>query len=98
MESQVLNVTLDEQLCTIKVYQKFYGLYVDLYVNGTLIIGGVVGENLNRIVRSAYLGFSGDLAFVDSVGADDPEWGGLGSRFFLCYLSPADLATLGLEA
>lgn len=94
--SQELNVTLGQQLCSLKVYQKFFGMYVDLYVDNALIIGGVKAQNLNRIVRSTYLGFSGDLMFADAQGDDDPTWDGVGTRFFLFYLSPDDLATLGL--
>jgi len=90
--SQTLTVPLGtNQICRINVYQKFYGLFIDLYVNGNLIIGGVLAENLNRIVRSTYLGFSGDLAFYDTQGNDDPDYTGLVTRWQLLYLSPSDL-------
>ena len=94
--SQLLNVSLGNQQCQLKVYERFYGLYVDLYVNNALVIGGVKGENLNRVVRSLYLGFTGDFVFADAQGSDDPSYDGLGSRFFLFYLTTADLAALGL--
>lgn len=94
--SQVLTVALNDQQCQLSVYQKFFGLYVDVYVNGGLIIGGVIAEDQNRIVRSVYLGFEGDLIFADSQGSEDPQYEGLGGRFQFLYLSPADLATLGL--
>jgi len=94
--SQTLNVALGSQQCSLKVYQRFYGLYVDLYVNNALVIGGVVGQNLNRIVRSTYLNFVGDFIFVDSQGLDDPAYSDLGSRFFFFYLTPTDLGALGL--
>jgi hypothetical protein len=89
--SQTLAILLNNQNCQINVYQETTGLFIDLYVNDTLIIGGVIGENANRIVRSIYLGFSGDLSFYDSQGTDDPVYTGLGTRFFLLYLFPADL-------
>ena len=94
--SQVLTVTLGGQACQIEVYQKQTGLYVNLYVNNALIIGGVICQNLNRIVRSLYLGFIGDLAFIDNQGSDDPYYTGLGVRFSLAYLSADDLAAVGL--
>lgn len=94
--NQTLNVVLGGQPCTLKVYEKFYGLYVDVYVDGALIVGGVIGQNLNRIVRSAYLGFVGDLMFADAQGEQDPDYAGLASRFFLFYLTTDDLASLGL--
>jgi hypothetical protein len=44
-----------------------------------------------RLVRSAYLGFVGDLAFVDTQGHADPQYQDLGSRFVLAYLEPLEL-------
>jgi len=91
--SQVLAVTLANQACRINVYQKTTGLYLDLYISDTLILGGVLCENLNRIVRDAYFGFIGDLAFNDTQGTDDPVYTGLGTRWVLLYLEAADLVS-----
>lgn len=84
--SQTLTVQLGGQPCRINVYQKSTGLYVDLYVSDQLIIGGVLALDRNRIVRSAYLGFLGDLEFADTQGREDPVSTGLGSRFLFCYI------------
>jgi hypothetical protein len=89
--SQTVSVALNNQACQINVYTLTTGLYVDLLVNDAQIIGGVVAQNLNVIVRDAYLGFVGDLAFADTQGDDDPVYTGLGSRFILVYLFPSDL-------
>lgn len=89
--SQVANVTLNGQACTIRAYQKFYGLFLDLLVDNNLIIGGVQCENNNRIVRSLYLGFQGDLAWTDTQGTNDPHYTGIGSRYFLMYITPQEL-------
>lgn len=98
--SQTLAVTLGTQQCTISVYQKFYGLFLDLYATNdisgplpSLIIGGQICQNLNLIVRSIYLGFIGDLAFVDTQGSSNPIYTGLGTRFLLVYLTPAEVLT-----
>lgn len=90
--SQTVNILLGNQNCQITVSQKGDHLFCDLAVNNAAIINGVICENRNRIVRSAYLGFVGDLAFNDSQGTDDPIYTGLGTRFFLLYLEEADLA------
>jgi hypothetical protein len=90
--SQTLTTTLGGQGCQLNVYQKSTGLFMDVIVNNVLIIGGVVCENLNRIVRSAYLGFIGDFVFLDTQGTSDPTYTGLGSRYVLIYLTAADLA------
>jgi len=98
--SQIVNANLADQFCTLKVYQKFYGLFVDLYVDSTLVIAGVIALDRNRIVRSAYLGFVGDFCFIDNKGTADPDYRGLGptadARFVLAYLSTDDLAAMGI--
>ena len=94
--SQTLTTTLNGQICQINIYQKAYGLFCDLYVSGNLIIAGVIAENINRIVRSVYLGFQGDLFFYDTQGKDNPYYTGLGTRWELIYITPDELAALGL--
>jgi hypothetical protein len=94
--NQTTQIVLANQNCQINVYQAPAGLFMDLLVNDALIIGGVICQNLNRIVRSLYLGFSGDFVFNDTQsdpvdGPSDPFYSGLGSRFQLVYLSAADL-------
>lgn len=90
--SQTFQVTLDGQSCNINLYQLNTGLFMDLYVGSTLIVAGVICEDRNRIVRDLYLGFIGDLGFVDTQAADDPVSPGLGDRFQLVYLDTFDLA------
>lgn len=90
LPNQTLTVNLDGQICQINLYQR-YGLYMDLLVSDLPIVVGVVCENLNRVVRDAYLGFVGDLCFADQQGTTDPVYAGLGSRYLLMYLEEADL-------
>ena len=96
--NQFVQVTLNNQACSIHVYQKFWGLFCDLLVNQQPIIQSVLCLNANYIVRSLYLGFNGDLAFWDTQGQGfpsftgaDPNYTELGSRFQLLYLAPSDL-------
>ena len=49
-------------------------------------------EDRNRIVRDLYLGFVGDLCFMDTQGTTDPVSPGLGLRYVLVYLDAFDLA------
>ena len=85
--SQIVAVYLGTQACTLIVQQKSTGLFLSLYVSNTLVIGGVLCLNATKIVRSAYLGFTGDLAFYDTAGSDDPDYTGLGGRYMLAYVS-----------
>ncbi|MGE8128962.1 phage baseplate plug family protein [Methylobacterium sp. NPDC080182] len=89
--NQSVKAQLGNQPCKIIVQQKLYGLFADLYVNEALLVGGVICQDRNRLVRSAYLGFSGDLMFTDTMGTEDPTSDGLGSRFQLVYLDPSEL-------
>ena len=94
--SQTMLVVLEKQPTTIRVYQKFFGLYVDILLNDVLVIGGVVGRDRNRIVRSAYLGYDGDFAFFDTQGRSDPTYESLGDRYLLGYFSQDELEQNGI--
>ena len=90
--SQTVTVSLNNQTCQISVRQTTFGMFLTLAVNNSIIVAGVICENLNRMVRDAYLGFSGDLFFVDSQGDSDPFFTGLGDRFALMYVDPTEVA------
>lgn len=98
LPSQSLTVTLAGQQTLIAVYQKGDFIYVDISVNGNPIQQGRMAHNAVRLVRHAYLGFIGDLAFVDMQGVTDPVYTGLGARYQLVYLSTTDLANRGFSA
>ena len=89
--NQTFDVQLGGQSCTLNIYQKPTGLFMDVLVNAVQIIGGVLCLNLNRIVFNAYLGFVGDFAFIDTQGSTDPVYTGLGARYVLAYIEAADL-------
>ncbi|MHB8272813.1 phage baseplate plug family protein [Bradyrhizobium sp.] len=95
--NQSVQVQLAGQACSLNIYQFTYGLFMDVYVGNSLIVAGVICENLNRIVRSLYLGFIGDLAFLDTQAGNgegaDPIFTGLGGQFQLLYLATQDLPT-----
>lgn len=88
--NQQVQCQLGGQACTFNIYQQAYGLYIDVYIGQALIIAGVIAENLNRIVRSTYLGFSGDLTFWDTQGLENPVYTGLGTRFLLVYIEQSE--------
>jgi hypothetical protein len=88
--NQTTQIVLAGQNCQISVYQAPAALFMDLLVNDAPIRLGQICQNRNRIVRYLYLGFSGDLIFVDTQGSDDPVYTGLGSRFQLIYLTTAE--------
>ena len=89
--NQAVSALLDSQNCQINVYQKAFGLYMDLLVDLVPMFTGVVCQDRNLIKRYASIPFSGDFAFVDTLGNDDPDYSGIGSRYFLTYFPAAEL-------
>lgn len=89
--SQAFGVTLGAQLCQINIYTEDTGLYLDLAVNNVPLVRAVICMDRVKLVREAYLGFLGDLVFEDTQGLTDPVYTGLGARYQLVYLEPADL-------
>lgn len=92
--AQQLQVSLAGQNCTIVIYQKPQGLFVDLNSNGADISLATIAQNLNVLVPVTYAGFQGNLYFNDTQGTTDPVYTGLGSRYQLIYLSAAEYAAL----
>lgn len=101
--NQTVTSLLGGQNCQFNIYQKNDSdLYCDVYVNNAAIITGVRCRNMVRIIRDTYLGFIGDLMFLDTQGTTtppstgiDPSSPGLGSRYLFCYLSDSDLNGAG---
>lgn len=92
--NQTLQVQLGTQPCTIGVAQFRYGLFLTLSIGTTTIVANALCQNFNRLVRSAYLGFDGDLFFLDTQGEENPVYTGLGgaaARFQLVYATAAEL-------
>lgn len=72
------------------VFDAINPLFLDLYVNDALILGGALCLNDTKIVRDSYLGFVGELSFTDTYGLGaDPLVSGLGSRWLLLYWPPS---------
>lgn len=83
--SQVTSVQLLDQSCRIAVYQKSTGLYLDLFTGTRTIAAGVLCHDRVWLIRDAYLGFAGDLAFIDTQGTSDPDYTGLADRYQLLW-------------
>lgn len=88
--AQSFNVVLEQQNCTINIYQKSTGLYLDLLLGKKKIITGSLCRDRVKIIKGKHKGFVGDLTFVDKEGATDPEYSKLGTRYFLAYIEKTD--------
>ena len=96
---QTLQITLGGQNVQLSIYQmNDYGLFMDVMMGGVLLVSGVICQQANRILRDSYLGFPGDLAWVDTENVAEPEppyYTGIGSRWVLGFLTTAELGGLG---
>ncbi len=88
--SQTLSVTLGGQSCSLAIYQKSTGLFLDLAVAKVPLMTCVLCHDRVRLIRQPYLGLIGDLCFVDTQGSNDPVYTDLGTRYLLVYLSPGE--------
>lgn len=87
--AQTFTITLAGQNVRINLYQKDTGLFADVKVNDAYIVAGVRCLNASPLVGSGYMGFKGNLTFLDLEGDEEPTYVGLGDRFFLAYTEPA---------
>jgi hypothetical protein len=87
---QICNITLNNQSCTIRVFQRSSRLYVDLYVSDNVIILGSKGVLDNGLTRSAPLVwqpsiFVGQLYFYTPQYTPLDDYLKLGKSIFLWY-------------
>ncbi len=84
--TQTLSIVLAGQNCAIEVKTLATGLYFSLSNDGTPVCVNTVCRNLARLLLNrGYTGFVGDFVFVDTQGASNPVYTGLGDRFLLIY-------------
>ena len=91
---QNLKVVLGGQNCELLIYQKTQGLFVDVSANGVAVVNATIARDSVPLVSRNYVGFLGNVLFIDTQGNDDPFYTGIGSRFTLVYLMDAEYATI----
>lgn len=91
VKSQKLTVELNGQSIRLNIYQLTTGLFMDVYLNDTAIVTGVICQHGNNVVRDTYRGLVGDFAWFDTEGTDDPYYARIGSRWTLNYLEPSEI-------
>lgn len=92
--TQATKVVLGGQNVQLLIYQKPQGVFVDINTDGVDIVVGVVARDAVPLMCRDYLGFIGNLLFVDTQGNSDPSYDGLGSRFSLVYLTAEEYALI----
>lgn len=92
--SQTTSAALGGKNCAMKIYQKERGLFFDMSIDGEAIVSGILALDANKLICREYLGFEGNLIFLDTQGNDDPYYTGLGTRFVLTYLTAEENAVI----
>lgn len=91
-------ITLDDQDCTIAVYQRGARLYLDLAVGGQIVRQGALCQSGEPVLHGATAAFRGQLYFVDHHSQPRrqaaPQWEGLGTRRRLYRLTPDEVEAL----
>lgn len=84
--NQSFNVVLDDQNCTLHLYQKGAFLYMDLAVEGVDVRTGYICLCNADLLEYPTPLFNGVLFFADMQGrGEPPSYEGLGSRFVLFF-------------
>ena len=91
---QNLKVVLGGQNCELLIYQKNQGLFVDVSAGGEAVVNGVLARDAVPLVFRNYIGFVGNLLFIDTQGNQDPVYTGIGSRFALVYIDEVENASI----
>lgn len=98
--NQQLNIILNDQNCTIAIYQRDTRMYLDLFVGQTPIRKGMICLPFAPII-SKPCNFSGQLRIVDILSSPQsqqpPEYSELGTRYKLYYLSPEEESQVSNE-
>jgi hypothetical protein len=80
--SQTVNVTVGGQVARITVRTIGAQLYFTL---DGIVTNRICRDRQRLLVDAGYRGFAGDFQFIDTKGADDPVYWGLGDRWQLVY-------------
>lgn len=91
VSNQTLAVSLARQPAQIALRQNGSNIYFSLSVNNSPIVRTrIVRDRQRLLLDMAYKGFIGDFIVVDTQGADDPVYDGLGTRFVMYYLAAGE--------
>lgn len=82
---QSVQTTLSGQSVQLDIQQRRTGLYMNIWLNGTMIIAGLLCQDRTWLVQKSYFGMPGDMIFADQEGEADPEYSGLSGRYVLMY-------------
>lgn len=83
--NQTFNINLNGQECEFKFITRGVFMYMDLTVDGEVIINGQICLNNVDLIQYKHLKFNGRLFFTDTQGSLDPLYYGLNERWLLIF-------------
>jgi hypothetical protein len=83
--SQSLAVNLAQNAVNMVLSQKRTGLFADIAINGVQAVTGALCRDGVPLLKDAVPSFPGDLAFIDMIGSNDPDYSSLADRFQLIW-------------
>ena len=99
--NQELLVTLNEQDCTLHIYQRRERVYLDLAMDGVTLRRGAVCLPCVDVVAQPYP-FRGHLYWTDELSKPEkqqpPQYTGFGTRYHLYYLTHEEQEEILTEA
>ena len=92
--AQFVKFVVGGQSVEMSIYAKSTGLFVDLTVGGVAFMQGVLALDCVPLISRDYMGFVGNLLFIDTQGNNDPTYDELSARYRLIYLTSDEYALL----
>lgn len=72
-----------------KISLRWFGRYLYFTLDG-VVSTRLCRDRVRLLLDAQYREFGGDFVFVDTQGARDPVWTGLGSRYLLVFLNDGE--------
>ncbi|QCE34702.1 hypothetical protein FAI40_04680 [Acetobacteraceae bacterium] len=85
LPNQIFTLQLQNHLLKLHLYQRTYGLFLDLWIDNVLTLAGRLCLNNTFLLQDKAAPLNGDFIFIDSEGSEDPDYTELGSRFKLYF-------------
>jgi hypothetical protein len=93
---QTTSLLLNGARVKLNVYYKYTGLFIDVFINDAPLLYGILCQYNNPIIRDTYLGFPGELVWIDTFGTQaDPTYQGIGGQFCLAFFYPGEYGNGG---
>ena len=92
--SQTVKTTVGNAQLRILIACKNQGTFVSINMDDEDISNNVLAHDYCPLIQSDYLGFPGNLMFIDTQGEEDPDYKLLGSRWILVYLTAEEYALI----